>query len=105
MKAEQRQKCVKSIRAKKTCLARFFISGVGSLKFAIDGSIKEEMTMPLMEVYDKEHIKQSILGKLQRYDGCTLEEATPQQIYKAVASTIRDQIMKKWCDAKQARKD
>ena len=61
--------------------------------------------MPLMEVYDKEHIKQSILGKLQRYDGCTLEEATPQQIYKAVASTIRDQIMKKWRDAKQARKD
>ena len=38
-------------------------------------------------------IKQSILGKLQRYNGRTLENATPQQIYNAVASTVRDQIM------------
>ncbi len=42
--------------------------------------------------YDKEYIKQSIIGKLQRYDGCALAEATEQQIYKAVASTVRDQI-------------
>ena len=33
--------------------------------------------------FDKESIKQSIIGKLQRYNGRTVAEATPQQIYKA----------------------
>ncbi len=46
--------------------------------------------------FDKESIKQSILGKLQRYNGKTLEEATNQQIYNAVAYTVRDQIMQRW---------
>lgn len=58
-----------------------------------------------MPTFDKAYIKNSILGKLQRYDGCTLEEATPRQVYKAVASTVRDQIMSKWRTAKDARKD
>ncbi len=44
----------------------------------------------------KDQIKQSILGKLQRYYGKTLNEASPYQIYYAVASTLRDQIMKQW---------
>ena len=43
--------------------------------------------------FDVESIKQSIVGKLQRYNGVTVQEATPQQLYKAVASTVRDQIM------------
>ena len=42
--------------------------------------------------FDKESIKQSIIGKLQRYNGRTVAEATPQQIYKALASTVRDQM-------------
>ena len=46
--------------------------------------------------FDKESIKQSILGKLQRYNGRSLAEATTQQIYHALASTVRDQIMQKW---------
>ena len=46
--------------------------------------------------FDKESIKQSILGKLQRYNGRTLADATNQQIYHALASTVRDQIMQKW---------
>ena len=46
--------------------------------------------------FDKESIKQSILGKLQRYNGRSLAEATTQQIYHAMASTVRDQIMQKW---------
>ena len=49
-----------------------------------------------VSVFDKESIKQSIRGKLQRYNGRTLEEATLHQIYIAVASTVRDQIMRKW---------
>jgi starch phosphorylase len=49
----------------------------------------------------KDQIKQSIIGKLQRYYGKTLGEATPYQVYFAVASTLRDQIMKRWVDSKE----
>ncbi len=55
--------------------------------------------------FDKESIKLSILGKLQRYNGRTLEDASPQQIYNAVASTVRDQIMKKWVEYREKDKD
>ena len=54
--------------------------------------------------FDKESIKQSIIGKIQRYNGRTLADATPQQIYYAVASTIRDQIMEKWVAARERDK-
>ena len=54
--------------------------------------------------FDKESIKKSILGKLQRYNGRTIQEATKQQIYKALASTVRDQIMQKYLIAREARK-
>lgn len=56
------------------------------------------------KAFDKESIKESIVGKLQRYNGRTISEATPQQIYKAVASTVRDQIMQKWMIARDERK-
>ena len=48
-----------------------------------------------MKTFDKDSIKASILGKLQRYNGKTLEDANKQQIYFALASTLRDQIMQK----------
>ncbi len=54
--------------------------------------------------FDPESIKQSITGKLQRYNGITVAEATPQQLYKAVASTARDQIMQKWMVFRERRK-
>ena len=54
--------------------------------------------------FDKESIKQSIVGKIQRYNGRTLADATDQQIYQAVASTIRDQIMQKWVAAREQDK-
>ena len=53
--------------------------------------------------FDVESIKQSIVGKLQRYNGVTVQEATPQQLYKAVASTVRDQIMQKWMVSRRLR--
>ena len=55
--------------------------------------------------FDKESIKQSIIGKLQRYNGRSIEEASPQQIYKALASTVRDQIMQKYTVAREDRKE
>ena len=50
--------------------------------------------------FDKESIKESIIGKLQRYHGRTVGEATPQQLYRALATTVRDQIMQKWMIAR-----
>ena len=61
--------------------------------------------MPLMNEYTKDTIKESILNKLLRYYGTTIEEATPKQIYHAVASTVRDQIMLKWRFEKEARRE
>ena len=60
--------------------------------------------MPIMNEYNKDTIKESILNKLLRYYGCTIDEATPKQIYNAVASTVRDQIMLKWRFEKEARR-
>jgi starch phosphorylase len=55
--------------------------------------------------FDSASIKQSIAGKLQRYNGITVGEATPQQIYKAVASTVRDQIMPKWMHFRETQRN
>ncbi len=60
--------------------------------------------MPITS-FDKESIKASIIGKLQRYNGRTIEEASEQQIYRAVASTVRDQIMQKYIVAREERKE
>ncbi|MEG0511337.1 MAG: glycogen/starch/alpha-glucan phosphorylase [Clostridia bacterium] len=54
--------------------------------------------------FDVESIKQNIVGKLQRYNGLTVSEASPQQLYKAVASTVRDQIMQKWMISRERRR-
>ena len=54
--------------------------------------------------FDKESIKNSIIAKVQRYNGLTIEESSPQQIYRAVASTVRDQIMQKYMVAREERK-
>jgi len=53
--------------------------------------------------FDVEGIKQSIVGKLQRYYGVTANNATMQQLYKATASTVRDQIMQKWMVNRERR--
>ena len=38
--------------------------------------------MPLQTEYNKDTIKESILNKLLRYYGCTIEDATPKQILR-----------------------
>ena len=53
--------------------------------------------------FDKESIKNAIVGKVQRYHGLNIEEATPHQIYRAVASTVRDQIMQKAVECREER--
>lgn len=54
--------------------------------------------------FDKDSIKASIIGKLQRYNGRTIEEASNGQNYRALASTVRDQIMQKWMISREERK-
>ena len=61
--------------------------------------------MPHVTNYNKDTIKESILNKLLRYYGVTIDEATPKQIYAAVASTVRDQIMMKWQYEKKTRRE
>ncbi|MCE5342254.1 MAG: glycogen/starch/alpha-glucan phosphorylase [Eubacteriales bacterium] len=53
--------------------------------------------------FDVEGIQQSIMGKLQRYYGVTVKDASMQQLYKATASTVRDQIMQKWMISRENR--
>ena len=54
--------------------------------------------------FDKESIKNAIVGKIQRYNGLTIEEASKAQIYRAVAVTVRDQIMQKVVTSRELRK-
>ena len=44
----------------------------------------------------EEALKKEIIGKVNRYFGKTLEDATPKMIYTACAINARDQIMEKW---------
>ena len=41
---------------------------------------------------NKTQVKENIEIKLSRYFGCTPEEASRDQMYKAVAMTIRDML-------------
>ena len=54
--------------------------------------------------FDKESIKNTIIGKVQRYNGPPIEEASKAQIYRALASTVRDQIMQKALTSREERK-
>ncbi len=49
----------------------------------------------------KEEIKSSIKGKLRRYFAKTVETATDEQLYKACAFTVRDELMEKWANARE----
>jgi len=47
----------------------------------------------------KDQIIESIKGKLLSFFGTTLEDATKAQIYRAIALTVRDNVMKKWVES------
>lgn len=53
----------------------------------------------MQKQYTKEEIKNAIITKLKRVFGKTLEEATPQQVYKACAMRVNEMILEKWTDA------
>ena len=49
----------------------------------------------------KEFIKDEISGKIKRYFGKTVTQASLREIYTAVSMTIRDEIMDKWVAYKE----
>lgn len=49
----------------------------------------------------KAFIKDEISGKLTRYFGKTVKQASQREIYTAVSMTIRDEIMEKWVAYKE----
>ena len=51
-----------------------------------------------------EDIKQSIVEKLQRNFGCDTSDATDEQLYEAVAVTVRDEIMQRRAASRGERK-
>ena len=44
----------------------------------------------------EKRLKDEIIGKVARYYGKTIQDASPHMIYNACAFTVRDQIMEKW---------
>ena len=52
------------------------------------------------EALNKNQVKENIEVKLSRYFGCTPEEASREQMYKAVAMTLRDMLSSKRNDFK-----
>jgi starch phosphorylase len=54
---------------------------------------------------NQEQIVASVTSKLQRHFGCELADATQNQLYQAVASTVRDEIMRRRAQSRGVRKD
>ena len=53
------------------------------------------------QILTKQTIKQALESKLSRYFGCTAQEASADQMYKAVSMTIRDILTEKRGDFKK----
>lgn len=47
----------------------------------------------------QQYIYDEITGKIMRYFGKTIEDATEHMLYQACAYTVRDEIMRKWKDS------
>jgi len=52
-----------------------------------------------VKLQDKNSIKESIRSKLMNLFGTTVEEATKVQLYRAVALSVRDELMVKWVNS------
>lgn len=49
-----------------------------------------------MQVFDKEALKKSIIDNVKNQYRLTIDEATPQQVYQAVAYAVKDIIIDEW---------
>ncbi len=58
----------------------------------------------IVERLTKDQIKESIVSKLQRHFGCDTTDATDDQLYQALALTVRDEVMKRRAASRGERK-
>ncbi len=58
----------------------------------------------IVERLTKDQIKESIVSKLQRHFGCETSDATDDQLYQALALTVRDEVMKRRTASRGERK-
>ena len=58
------------------------------------------MTQQSLFDQDITQIKNNIVAKLKRHFGATVERATPDQVYKAVGLSIRDEVMDLWTEGR-----
>ena len=58
-------------------------------------------TIPATRIFDKEVFKKSVVYNVKTLYRKTLEEATPQQIFQAVAYTVKDTIIDNWLETQQ----
>ena len=65
-------------------------------------SLKERQFMEFKRMAVSE-IKQNLVDKLRSNFGCEIEDATEEQLYKAVALTVRDEIMQRRAESRGVR--
>ena len=53
-------------------------------------------TVPVSVTFDKDLFKRSVLYNIKTLYRKTLEEATPQQVFQAVAYAIKDAVVDNW---------
>ena len=53
-------------------------------------------------MFDKELFKRSVLYNVKTLYRKNLEEATPQQVFQAVALAMKDQIVDNWMETQKA---
>ena len=58
-------------------------------------------TTPATLIFDKEMFKKNVVYNVKTLYRKTLEEATPQQIFQAVAYTVKDTIIDNWLETQQ----
>ena len=58
-------------------------------------------TTPATLTFDKEMFKKNVMYSVKTLYRKTLEEATPQQIFQAVAYTVKDTIIDNWLETQQ----
>ena len=61
----------------------------------------KKTTAPAAATFDKELFKRSVLYNVRTLYRKTMEEATPQQIFQAVAYAVKDQIVENWMETQK----
>lgn len=61
----------------------------------------KKTTVPVSSTFDKELFKRSVLYNVRTLYRKTMEEATDQQIFRAVSYAVKDQIVENWMETQK----